>query len=162
MGQPTNDPAVPSAPEVSTVLFVDPQTFSPGMLESPGQNCCWLGAEVQVENKIARRCSYEEMVHDEPQINSDTWYQAVLRVTQWAITLQDIVDEQRPKISKCLCHKASNIGQKLNHLLGLLCQTTGNEDEIDLIQMVDDVQSALRAGVSIQVRFFTEIQVERL
>ena len=36
--------------------------ISPGISQSDWQ----LGAEVQVENKIARRCSYEEMVHEDP------------------------------------------------------------------------------------------------
>lgn len=151
------------------VLFVDDQ-FSPGI--------SWLGAEVQVENKISRRCSYEEMVHEDheevlmPELSDKCigdaddqqqgiWYQAVLRVTQWAITLQEINDERltmghHPVTHKCLCHKASNIGQKLNHLTSFMLQLSEARDDdtdgsIDLIQVVDDVQSALRAGVSIQI-----------
>ena len=84
-----------------TILFVD-DPVSPGISS-------WLGAEVQVENKIARRCSYEEMVHedteevpvptgngygDQSHASDDIWYQAVLRMTQWAITLQEVHDER--------------------------------------------------------------------
>ena len=166
----TNDP----------VLFTNehPVVFSPGISE------CWLGAEVQVENISSRRCSYEEMVHENendlgresnpgPPDSEDVWYQAVLRITQWAITLQEIKDEPKttglPGISnKCLCHKASGIGQKLNHLTKVMLnivEKKNNEDtneeicdddepDYDLMQLVNDVQSALRAGVSIQVRYF--------
>jgi hypothetical protein len=68
-----------------------------------------------------------------------------------------------------LCHKASAIGQKLTHLATLLLNqlqqadtSSGNSgdsaaqqlhQDFDLMKIVDDVQSALRAGVSIQVRF---------
>lgn len=97
--------AATSMSSCDPVLFVDDQ-FSPGI--------SWLGAEVQVENKISRRCSYEEMVHEDHEevlMPSDLsehckadaeadqqqgiWYQAVLRVTQWAITLQEINDERQ-------------------------------------------------------------------
>ena len=55
------------------------------------------------------RCSYEEMVHedteevpvptgngygDQSHASDDIWYQAVLRMTQWAITLQEVHDER--------------------------------------------------------------------
>ena len=144
-----------------TILFVD-DPVSPGISS-------WLGAEVQVENKIARRCSYEEMVHEDyqdiplpPACDSgqvlDHWYASVTRVTQWAITLQEVADERKNLAnlsSKCLCHKAAAIVQKLQNLMQfLICENT-NEDnsaQDDLILCVDDVQSALRAGVSIQVR----------
>lgn len=144
-----------------TILFVD-DPVSPGISS-------WLGAEVQVENKIARRCSYEEMVHEDyqdiplpPACGSgqvlDHWYASVTRVTQWAITLQEVADERKNLAnlsSKCLCHKAAAIVQKLQNLMQfLICENT-NEDnsaQDDLILCVDDVQSALRAGVSIQVR----------
>ena len=91
--------------------------------------------------------------------SDDIWYQAVLRMTQWALTLQEVYDERsRSNIissKKCLCHKASAIGQKLTHLTNvLLHQDTSDSqpDQFDLMKTVDDVQSALRAGVSIQVR----------
>ena len=67
-----------------------------------------------------------------------------------------------------MCHKASTIGQKLTHLATLLLNQLQQEDtssgnngdsaaqqlhqDFDLMKIVDDVQSALRAGVSIQVR----------
>ena len=93
--------------------------------------------------------------------SDDIWYQAVLRMTQWALTLQEVYDERsRSNIissKKCLCHKASAIGQKLTHLTNvLLHQDTSDSqpDQFDLMKTVDDVQSALRAGVSIQVRLF--------
>lgn len=156
--------------DASTVLFVD--NISPGISG-------WLGAEVQVENKIARRCSYEEMVHEEasticlenevPLLNAqdtpeDKFYQVVLRVTQWAITLQDVQQEraQLPNINnKCLCNKASSIGQKLANLTNLLAKSIDavrdNSDDSEeylniLVPTLDEVQSALRAGVSIQVK----------
>ena len=47
-------------PHSPRILLVD--QISPGISSSDWQ----LGAEVQVENKIARRCSYEEMVHEDP------------------------------------------------------------------------------------------------
>jgi len=143
-----------------TILFVD-DPVSPGISS-------WLGAEVQVENEIARRCSYEEMVHEDyqdiplpPACGSgqvlDHWYASVTRVTQWAITLQEVADERKNLAnlsSKCLCHKAAAIVQKLQNLMQfLICENT-NEDnsaQDDLILCVDDVQSALRAGVSIQI-----------
>ena len=65
-----------------------------------------------------------------------------------------------------MCHKASAIGQKLTHLATLLLNQLQQEDassgnngdsahqDFDLMKIVDDVQSALRAGVSIQVRNF--------
>ena len=68
-----------------------------------------------------------------------------------------------------MCHKASAIGQKLTHLATLLLNQLQQEDassgnnsdstqqlhqDFDLMKIVDDVQSALRAGVSIQVRHF--------
>merc|ERR1711874_609032 len=153
--QPVENPANP-------VLFVDDHV-SPGM--------CWLGAEVQVENKIARRCSYEEMVHEDTEDvlvptsgdrshpgSDDIWYQAVLRMTQWALTLQEVHDERsRSNIissKKCLCHKASAIGQKLAHLTNVMLHqdaSDSQQDQFDLMKTVDDVQSALRAGVSIQI-----------
>ena len=145
-----------------TILFVD-DPVSPGISS-------WLGAEVQVENKIARRCSYEEMVHEEyediplpPACGSeqvlDHWYASVTRVTQWAITLQEVADERKnsPNLSsKCLCHKAAAIVQKLQNLMQfLICPIEEHHSSAtaqdDLIFCVDDVQSALRAGVSIQV-----------
>ena len=67
-----------------------------------------------------------------------------------------------------MCHKASAIGQKLTHLATLLLNQLQQEDassgnktdsaqqlhqDFDLMKIVDDVQSALRAGVSIQVRY---------
>merc|ERR1719220_2375215 len=79
-------------------------------------------------------------------------------MTQWALTLQEVYDERsRSNIissKKCLCHKASAIGQKLTHLTNvLLHQDTSDSqpDQFDLMKTVDDVQSALRAGVSIQI-----------
>ena len=149
-----------------TILFVD-DPVSPGISS-------WLGAEVQVENKIARRCSYEEMVHEDyqdiplpPACGSgqvlDHWYASVTRVTQWAITLQEVADERKNLAnlsSKCLCNKAAAIVQKLQNLMQfLICEENSAEDnsstaQDDLSLCVDDVQSALRAGVSIQVRFF--------
>lgn len=160
--QSTTSSAQPAETPANPVLFVDDHV-SPGM--------CWLGAEVQVENKIARRCSYEEMVHEDTEEvpvptssdqshhgSDDIWYQAVLRMTQWALTLQEVYDERsRSNIissKKCLCHKASAIGQKLTHLTNvLLHQDTSDSqpDQFDLMKTVDDVQSALRAGVSIQI-----------
>jgi len=176
MVQQSGTAAAVSQNSANPVLFVDDHV-SPGM--------CWLGAEVQVENKIARRCSYEEMVHedteevpvptgngygDQSHASDDIWYQAVLRMTQWAITLQEVHDERsRGSIissKKCLCHKASAIGQKLTHLATLLLNQLQQEDassgnktdsaqqlhqDFDLMKIVDDVQSALRAGVSIQI-----------
>ena len=105
---------------------------------------------------------------DQSHASDDIWYQAVLRMTQWAITLQEVHDERsRGSIissKKCLCHKASAIGQKLTHLATLLLNQLQQEDassgndstqqlhqDFDLMKIVDDVQSALRAGVSIQV-----------
>lgn len=146
-----------------TILFVD-DPVSPGISS-------WLGAEVQVENKIARRCSYEEMVHEDyqdiplpPACGSgqvlDHWYASVTRVTQWAITLQEVADERKNLAnlsSKCLCHKAAAIVQKLQNLMQfLICEENSAEDnsstaQDDLSLCVDDVQSALRAGVSIQI-----------
>jgi len=128
--QPAENPANP-------VLFVDDHV-SPGM--------CWLGAEVQVENKIARRCSYEEMVHEDTEDvpvpssldqshhgSDDIWYQAVLRMTQWALTLQEVYDERsRSNIinsKKCLCHKASAIGQKLAHLTNVLLHQDASDSQ---------------------------------
>lgn len=167
-----NDAATADDPNV---LFISTHPVSPGISD------CWLGAEVQVENISSRRCSYEEMVHEEtknllngggnenfessePESNPgpSAWQAAVLKVTQWAITLQEIKDERRgmPNInSKCLCHKASGIGQKLEHLTKVMInclENNENEDfqqqnDFDLIKLVNDVQSALRAGVSIQV-----------
>ena len=95
----------------------------------------------------------------------------VFFIFQWAITLQEVHDERsRGSIissKKCLCHKASAIGQKLTHLATLLLNQLQQEDassgndstqqlhqDFDLMKIVDDVQSALRAGVSIQVRNF--------
>ena len=150
-----------------TVLFVD-DPVSPGISS-------WLGAEVQVENKISRRCSYEEMVHEEFEVElqspgsalasnldaNEIWYNAVTRVTQWAITLQEVADERKnlaaQNSSKCLCHKAAAIVQKLQNLTQfLVCEDheAPKASQDDLILCVDDVQSALRAGVSIQVNYF--------
>jgi len=160
--QSTTSSAQPAENPANPVLFVDDHV-SPGM--------CWLGAEVQVENKIARRCSYEEMVHEDTEDvlvptssdrshhgSDDIWYQAVLRMTQWALTLQEVYDERsRSNIinsKKCLCHKASAIGQKLAHLTNVLLHQDASDsqpDQFDLMKTVDDVQSALRAGVSIQI-----------
>ena len=151
-----------------TVLFVD-DPVSPGISS-------WLGAEVSVENKISRRCSYEEMVHEEFEVElqspgssanldaNEIWYNAVTRVTQWAITLQEVADERQNLTaninSKCLCHKAAAIVQKLQNLTQLLIgddhNSAPNAVQDDLILCVDDVQSALRAGVSIQVKNFIE------
>merc|ERR1712242_139498 len=106
------------------------------------------------------------------------WYHAVTRITQWAIILQEVYEERVSSstgsglpttgsfiaTSKCLCHKASTIGQKLAHLENLMLQlivqeqhqqqhqhattTEASEELNDIVQTVDDVQSALRAGVS--------------
>ena len=65
------------------LLFVD--SHSPGM-----SDCCWVGAEVQVENKIARRCSYEEMVHEEvllPEMSSNDFQSDKCTVRKNAIFL---------------------------------------------------------------------------
>ena len=128
---------------------------------------------------LARRCSYEEMVHDDSdEVNfpsnghhsdanhassDDLWYQAVLRITQWAITLQEVQEERNRgsfiTSKKCLCHKASTIGQKLTHLTNVLqnyqagssSDSNNVQQDFDLQKIVEDVQSALRAGVSIQI-----------
>jgi hypothetical protein len=128
---------------------------------------CWLGAEVHVvtnNSKIARRCSYEEMVHEEQETSEakpsgQVWHRCVLRITQWALTLQEVFEErggQRSLNNKCLCHKAKFIGQKLSNLAAKMASEDSDnldEEEDDLVQIVDEVQSTLRAGVSIQVSF---------
>ena len=159
-----------------------------------------LGAEIQVENKIARRCSYEEMVHEEQNnsefgltdlnnsyltsddlnhksllttsmenlaslSNEDLTKQCLLKSTQWAMILQEIFDERELSASvpilmnqKCLCQKASSICQRLYRLENALqnCLIEVDDDppsNEDLIQILEEAQSALRAGVSIQVLF---------
>ena len=159
---------------------------------SPGISSCsdWqqLGAEVQVENKIARRCSYEEMVHEDPDDHDldmmtssgdlamssshppspeELWKQSALKITQWAITLQEIFNEREQNVqasflnNKCLCHKATNIVRRLIRLENAMIynnegkinddddETTSNYNDHSAI--LEEVQSALRAGISIQV-----------
>ena len=77
--------------------------------------------------------------------------------------LQEIFEEREinntnPLNNKCLCLKASSIGQKIGRLeyvmSAILDDSNEDTSEDDLILIVDEVQSALRAGVSIQVVIF--------
>jgi len=168
---------------------------------SPGISSCsdWqqLGAEVQVENKIARRCSYEEMVHEDPDDHDldmmtssgdlamssshspspeELWKQSALKITQWAITLQEIFNEREQNVqasflnNKCLCHKATNIVRRLIRLENAMIynnegkinddddETTSNYNDHSAI--LEEVQSALRAGISIQISKPNEAVIE--
>lgn len=170
------------------ILLVDSPNL-PGMLDLQ------LGAEVQVENRITRRCSYEEMVHEEDtefdfgmtsglltsssaslmenySSKEDLWKQCILKITQWAMILQEIFDEREISAnlilmnSKCLCQKSSSICQRLNRLEYSLIDflIDSNEDtpsEDDLIQIVEEVQTALRAGVSIQISKPNEAVIQK-
>ena len=97
------------------------------------------------------------------------WKQSALKITQWAITLQEIFNERQQNVpssnflnSKCLCHKATNIVRRLIRLENAMTNptmiyegkindddTTSNYD--DHTAILEEVQSALRAGISIQV-----------
>lgn len=172
------------------ILLVD--QISPGISQSDWQ----LGAEVQVENKIARRCSYEEMVHEDPDDHDlvmmtsadltsmtsnppspeELWRQSALKITQWAITLQEIFNDREEQNNvpsflnnKCLCHKASNIVRRLIRLEkamttmmiyenGKINDDTSNND--DHTAILEEVQSALRAGISIQISKPNEAVIE--
>lgn len=140
--------------------------------------------EVTCSQRLSRRCSYEEVVHDDQfeedqqqQLVNDTlqmseWYQCVLRVTQWALTLQEVYEErhlqqqsamescdQSLSLSgqqyKCLCGKARSLGKKLANLAQRLSSATQDDGQPrqmgEMTRLVDDVQAALRAGVTIQV-----------
>ena len=103
-----------------------------------------------------------------PPSPEELWRQSALKITQWAITLQEIFNDREEQNNvpsflnnKCLCHKASNIVRRLIRLEKAMLATmmiyengkinddTSNND--DHTAILEEVQSALRAGISIQV-----------
>jgi len=100
----------------------------------------------------------------------DIWRQSVLKITQWVMILQEIFEEREinntnPLNNECLCLKASSIGQKIGRLeyvmSAILDDSNEDTSEDDLILIVDEVQSALRAGVSIQISKPNEAVMDR-
>ncbi len=144
-----------------------------------GQQIAAIGAEVHIpidgsttsRQKLSRRCSYEEMVHednadqghdlqDENGDSVDEQHESLIKITQWALILQEVIHERSalavPSSSKCLCPKAKAITQKLSVLAAQLDQEDqsgiDNETHSGIRITLDEVQSLLRAGVTIQVR----------
>ena len=151
-------------------------------------NCNDIGAEVVVVPvdadlslqetttyvELSRRCSYEEVVHEDDQdivdlsnsspsgtLDNVLLHNCLMTLTQWALTLQDVYEDRvksgtlNLRVQKCACYLTKEVHHHLDSLKeslhNFLKSENSKKSSRDLKEKQEKALSSLRSHVTIQV-----------